>query len=156
MLSKRKGLWAALASGALVFLFIPSVVLLERAGDYWRFLSGWNPETLRLTPPFSSIPHRPVPIQASRTQFVEFAYASAAARAVELGGDFNLWRSETLPLKRTRAGRWAVLVPLPPGRYHYLFKVDGEWTLDPKGEAVEERGGRPTSVRQVVRSGPKG
>ena len=36
------------------------------------------------------------------------------------------------PLEQTSGGAWTVTIPLQPGRYEYMFVVDGkEWIADP-------------------------
>lgn len=139
-------LWAVL----LVFLMIPSLVLLENLQRYWKFFSAWQPGVLKTTR-IRSVPHagaqHPSPLLDLR--FVEFALRSPAAKEVRLAGDFNRWQPQSLPLRRDRKGEWSVLVPLPPGRYEYLFQVDGIWTADPRAEKTAQRGDVKISVRHV-------
>jgi hypothetical protein len=59
------------------------------------------------------------------------------ARTVDVAGDFNGWDPARTPLEQTANGAWAVTIPLQPGRYEYMFVVDGtHWVGDPF--AVEE------------------
>jgi hypothetical protein len=54
------------------------------------------------------------------------------ATSVEVAGDFNGWNPRRTPLERTSAGAWTVTIPLEPGRYEYMFVVDGNrWVADP-------------------------
>jgi len=52
------------------------------------------------------------------------------AKHVYVAGSFNNWHASALPLKP--AGKeWIGEVKLAPGRYEYLFVVDGQWLPDP-------------------------
>jgi len=54
------------------------------------------------------------------------------ARTVDLAGDFNGWDPARTPLEQTATGAWTVTIPLEPGRYEYMFVVDGmQWIGDP-------------------------
>ena len=54
------------------------------------------------------------------------------ARTVDVAGDFNGWDPARTPLEQTAAGAWTVTIPLQPGRYEYMFVVDGtRWVGDP-------------------------
>jgi hypothetical protein len=47
-------------------------------------------------------------------------------------------------------GTWGIALNLQPGKYQYLFHVDGEWREDPKAkERVENPFGGYNSVRTV-------
>jgi hypothetical protein len=59
------------------------------------------------------------------------------ARTVEVAGDFNGWDPGRTPLEPASGGAWTVTLPLAPGRYEYMFVVNGqEWVPDPL--AVEQ------------------
>lgn len=54
------------------------------------------------------------------------------AQSVAVAGDFNGWKPQETPLHRTEDGAWTVTLQVKPGRYHYMFVVDGqEWVTDP-------------------------
>jgi 1,4-alpha-glucan branching enzyme len=54
------------------------------------------------------------------------------ARMVEVAGDFNGWDPRRTPLEKLPTGAWTVTIPLDPGRYEYMFVVDGnQWIADP-------------------------
>jgi hypothetical protein len=48
-----------------------------------------------------------------------------------LVGTFNQWVVCRTPLKPQADGTWGITVDLPPGRYEYMFVVDGRWVTDP-------------------------
>lgn len=54
------------------------------------------------------------------------------ASRVEVAGDFNGWNPARTPLEPLANGAWTVTLPLEPGRYNYMFVVDGTtWVDDP-------------------------
>jgi hypothetical protein len=54
------------------------------------------------------------------------------ANTVEVAGDFNGWDPGRTPLEPAPGGAWTVTLPLEPGRYEYMFVVNGkEWIADP-------------------------
>jgi hypothetical protein len=54
------------------------------------------------------------------------------ARTVEVAGDFNGWDPGRTPLQPASGGAWTVTLPLEPGRYEYMFVVNGQdWVADP-------------------------
>ena len=73
------------------------------------------------------------------------------ARCVGVAGTFNNWQPAATLLKVSRAGEWKGELTLPPGRYEYLFVVDGKWTPDPTAcEAVPNPFGGVNSVVSVA------
>jgi len=79
---------------------------------------------------------------------VNFYFAEADARAVNLMGDFNDWNPDSLPMQRRVDGWWFIQVPLPHGHHTYLFLVDGVAMLDPKaaGTVQLDRGTKASLV----------
>ncbi len=63
------------------------------------------------------------------TQFKLFA---PDAGEVCLTGDFNNWSTSEFKARRFKDGTWGKMVELKPGRYEYLFLVDGQWWSDPE------------------------
>ncbi len=64
-------------------------------------------------------------------------------------GTFNGWDPQAHPLDGPdRDGVWRVRLPLRPGRYRYMFVVDGiRWLADPAALAQEDDGfGRRNSL----------
>lgn len=58
---------------------------------------------------------------------VTFRLKAANAEAVALVGDFNRWCDDGTPLSSEGDGWWWTTMMLPPGRYEFKFKVDGQW-----------------------------
>lgn len=144
---RGKAAFWALALGVLVLAGVPSVVLLESARDYWRFLRGWDPGVLK---PSSTrrVPHRGEG-EPPDIRFVDFELKAPDAKAVSLGASFNGFDAAALKLTRDPDGVWRVTVPLPAGSYDYGFDVDGRWTVDPAAGRAVKRGGRDVSTKEV-------
>ena len=69
------------------------------------------------------------------------------AGEVFVAGCFNDWQPAQTPLKPAGQGKWVVELPLAPGRYEYLFVVDGTWIPDPNAtESVPNPFGGKNSV----------
>lgn len=78
---------------------------------------------------------------------VWFEYTNGAAREVAITGSFNKWDVSNMPLVRLTGGRWLRVMFLPPGRYEYLFVVDGRCVADPSAtESVPNVFGCENSV----------
>lgn len=80
----------------------------------------------------SSPRSEPVPALASPN--VRFELYAPGAREVSVAGSFNGWRPAETTLQLTATGLWCKELPLNPGRYEYLFVVDGKWLPDPKAQ----------------------
>jgi len=59
---------------------------------------------------------------------VDFKFYAPLSKKVQLGGDFNKWK--TAKLKGAKSGVWKTSLKLKPGRYEYRFVVDGRWEND--------------------------
>ncbi len=81
-----------------------------------------------------------------------FSFVDPGAKSVFLAGEFNGWNTTATPLRAESAGRWAVELPLAPGRYQYKFVVDGRWATDPATgrEQADDGFGGKNSVIVVV------
>lgn len=90
---------------------------------------------------------------APRARALQFVLVAPQAATVSLVGDFNDWDSTRTPMRPLRADGpvWSAVVPLPPGRYHYAFLVNGSrWLADPAAPAALDDGfGAPSSVVTV-------
>jgi hypothetical protein len=82
---------------------------------------------------------------------VTFVLLAPQARSVALAGDFNDWDASRVLMRREASGLWTVDVPLTPGRYRYVFVVDGRrFVADPAApRAAGDDFGTPTSVVTV-------
>ena len=146
---RGKGLFWALALTVLLLAGVPSIVLVETARDYWRFLSGWDPAVLRPSTVRRLPHHDDDPEDFPDIRFVEFSLKAPGAKKVGLAANFNGFDASAMSLESHSSGEWKTIVPLPPGTYEYAFEVDGRWTLDPQAGAPLSRGGREVSARTV-------
>jgi 1,4-alpha-glucan branching enzyme len=78
---------------------------------------------------------------------VSFELVKADAQKVCVAGSFNEWQPDQTPLVPVGNGRWVANLPVKPGRYEYLFVVDGNWIPDPNAkETVQNPFGGQNSV----------
>lgn len=146
----KAAFWLA-AVGAFLIVCIPSTAFIEALSRYRKYVAGVEPAALRpvkvrLVPHRDGRPSGPEP--KPRLDFVEFALKKPKAKKVSLIGDFNGWKEGGLPLQKS-GERWELMLPLPPGRHHYLFVVDGEPQLDPSNPRTAEVDGRKASVKEI-------
>lgn len=145
---RNKGVFWLMAAAAFAIVCIPSITLLDSLQRYHRFLTGFEPATLKPVR-MRSTPHRGGRADSEpKLEFVEFKLKAPKAKKVSLIGEFNGWKKDTLALAR-QGDAWSLIVPLPPGRHHYLFVVDDHEQADPRGGQAEEAAGRLASVKLV-------
>lgn len=65
------------------------------------------------------------------SQGVPLEVVQPHATKVFVAGSFNNWTPEATPLSSLGNGRWVGNLKVSPGRYEYLFVVDGQWMPDP-------------------------
>lgn len=96
---------------------------------------------------------RPTPIGRAapsiQQQPIWLEYNSEQAREVHIAGSFNHWNPEITGMVRVNRSRWLRALFLPPGRYEYLFVVDGRCVADPRAESVPNVYGCVNSVLTV-------
>jgi len=82
---------------------------------------------------------------------VVLEFVNPAAKRVCVAGSFNNWQPERTPLRLSGNGRWSGDLKVAPGRYEYLFVVDGQWLPDPNArESVQNPFGGKNSVLTVA------
>lgn len=71
-----------------------------------------------------------------------FRLKAPGAERVSVVGTFNGWDPEAHRLQGPDPeGVWSLGLLLPPGRYRYMFVVNGDrWVTDPEAQAYEEDG----------------
>lgn len=85
-----------------------------------------------MSPPYSADAQTSAAADASSTVLVRLVVLQPGARTVHVAGDFNGWNPARTPLEQMAGGAWTVTLPLKPGRYEYMFVVDGQqWIGDP-------------------------
>jgi 1,4-alpha-glucan branching enzyme len=92
----------------------------------------------------SSAARRAVPVKApkpvkrkpAQANSIALKVVAPAAKYVAIAGSFNNWQPTPLATKPTKAGEWKSELKLAPGRYEYLFVIDGKWVPDPAAPDV--------------------
>lgn len=82
---------------------------------------------------------------------LQLMVTAPSARTVAVTGSFNRWDATSDLLSGPdRSDRWTISLSLPPGRYEYLFVINGtEWTPDPLAPSVDDGFGGQNSVLLV-------
>ena len=79
----------------------------------------------------------PVPVSSG----VLFRLSYPDAEEVSIAGSFNNWDHKAHPLSKNAEGLWRIVIPLPRGRYQYMFVIDRSvWIQDPGSEITIEDG----------------
>lgn len=103
--------------------------------------------------PMSQVPAQTIAATANpeSTVFVRLVLLQPGAQSVAVAGDFNGWNPGQTKLERSEGGMWTATIPLKPGRYQYMFVVDGkQWIADPlAGEASGDGFGSENAVLDV-------
>lgn len=123
-----------LATGALLTIAVATIIILRA--------------TVHVSDVHPHIRTASIPVAPTRPA-VRFAFTAPDAHTVTVVGTFNGWDTHATPLHRDDAGVWSADIPLEPGRYAYLFVVDGQrWVLDPSAarDAADDFGTRNSVV----------
>lgn len=104
--------------------------------------------TLLEPPTATSVTEGP---RTEATVLVRLVLLQPQAGSVAVAGDFNGWNPVRTPLHQTDGGVWTATIPLKPGRYHYMFVVDGQrWLTDPLAAEVSLDGfGAQNAVLEI-------
>ena len=99
----------------------------------------------------TSVMKASLPEPDDKPVMVRLVMLEPQARSVAVAGDFNGWQPQETPLQRTEDGAWTVTLQVKPGRYHYMFVIDGqEWITDPfAGEYSSDGFGAKNAVLDV-------
>ena len=83
-----------------------------------------------------------------RLEGVYFPFYAPEARSIAISGSFNQWDfSKDILVGPDKHGVWSIILPLPMGRYEYLFVINGKaWMLDPGAPSVDDGLGGRNSV----------
>jgi hypothetical protein len=151
---ERKAMLMLLAVAALALVSVPSVMFSNAFKKYFSFVGHWSvasvkPSRTAILPPLHQRADRPSEPPQPELRFVKFSVKIAGAKDVRISGDFNKWNPDSLALLKKDAKTWEALVPLPPGRYKYLCRVDGQDVLDPLNPETDTEAGKKVSVLTV-------
>lgn len=67
---------------------------------------------------------------------LNFICNAPTAQSVSLVGDFNQWNPTLHPMRQMPDQAWLITVELKHGHHRYAFMVDGQLTLDPRGQGI--------------------
>jgi hypothetical protein len=84
--------------------------------------------------PVATVPAQTIAVGTTQqpTVFVRLVLLQPGAQSVSVAGDFNGWDPAQTKLERSDGGVWTATIPLKPGRYQYMFVIDGkQWIADP-------------------------
>ncbi|MDO8804229.1 MAG: glycogen-binding domain-containing protein [Elusimicrobiota bacterium] len=150
---ERKALLLLIAAAAFALVSVPSVLFNNAIKKYFSFVGHWSVANIKPSrtgvPPLRVRTERPEEPPQPELRFAKFSVKIAGAREVKIAGDFNKWNPEALVLVKSGSKTWEALVPLPPGRYKYLCRIDGQDVLDPLNPDTDLEGGRKVSVLTV-------
>ncbi len=111
-----------------------------------------KPAAVRNEKPIELSTHQtPTAPKPASTAGISLELVKPGAKHVYVAGSFNEWKPERAPLSATGDGRWVRNLDVKPGRYEYLFVVDGQWLPDPNAkETVQNPFGGWNSVLNVT------
>jgi 1,4-alpha-glucan branching enzyme len=91
------------------------------------------------------------------TDGILFHFYAPSAKSVTISGSFNAWDTHKNRLSGPdNNGVWYIVIPLPEGRYEYLFIVDGKkWQPDPSVPEVDDGFGGKNSVLLIGKENPE-
>jgi hypothetical protein len=85
---------------------------------------------------------------------VRFRIRAPGAERVAVAGDFNDWDPASAPLRRAEDGWWETRIALDPGRYEYVYVIDGKWTTPPEAKITVNDGfGGRNGIIEVLSPG---
>ncbi|HEY5627518.1 MAG TPA: isoamylase early set domain-containing protein [Nitrospira sp.] len=117
---------------------------------------------MRVTPervgevPVHTVERQAQPIATASGQetavYVRLVLLQPDAHSVAVAGDFNGWNPGETKMDRSDGGMWTATIQLKPGRYQYMFVIDGkEWIADPLAdEAARDGFGSQNAVLDVT------
>jgi hypothetical protein len=134
--------WNLVGAAAAVLLLLVAAGTIARVG---------RPDLVAGGPGDAAITQVSASGAEPTTVLVRLVLVQPGASTVEAAGDFNGWNPSRTPLEPVAGGAWAVTVPLEPGRYEYMFVVDGtQWVADPfAAEQIDDGFGSRNAVLDV-------
>jgi hypothetical protein len=81
---------------------------------------------------------------------LSFVFKGPPGETVSVAGNFNGWDPFMYELKEGPAGTYSINIPLPPGKYQYVFFHRGERWLDPyNASRIYTRDGKAASEIEI-------
>lgn len=107
-----------MASALALFLLVAGIALLAQRPD-----------------------RAPIVATTDRAVTVRLSFYAPQAHQVSVAGDFNKWTVGTDVMERRDGGLWTLDLTLQPGRYNYMFVLDGStWIADPGADSFQDDG----------------
>jgi hypothetical protein len=86
-----------------------------------------------VAPIVAAKPVAPAPVvTAASAPKIRLELSKPGAQSVAVAGSFNSWQPEQA--SNTANGGWFKELAIGPGRYEYMFVVDGQWVADPNAK----------------------
>jgi hypothetical protein len=146
------------AAAVMARLLLAPAPWYRRLGTWlWRprqFSLRWNLGTAGLflvaaASPAALFLMRSAPEADAEGRAITLVFVAPQAKNVSLAGDFNDWQPARQPMRDEAGdGVWTTTIRLAPGRYEYMFVVNGEeWVPDPLARVRRPDGfGRENAV----------
>jgi len=97
---------------------------------------------------YLSLPQRPAnnnPLNGL-PEGLKFTFVGLPGEIVTVAGNFNNWDPFMYELKEISSGVYSITLPLPPGKYQYVFYCRGERFTDPyNSQRIYSRDGKAVS-----------
>jgi anti-sigma factor RsiW len=115
------------------------------------FAAGWGTPAPGADRPATAAAESPSPV------LVRLVVVQPGATTVQVAGDFNSWDAARTSLDPIAGGAWTVTLRLEPGRYEYMFLVDGRtWITDPLATELADDGFGSQNAVIDIRPAPAG
>ncbi len=152
---ERKDLLIALAAALFIFVSVPGVIFNSAIKKYLGFLNIWSQKPITSVrhhngqiPPARSYTFR-ADIKEPELKVISFSLKTKKAGEIFIAGDFNKWKKNDIKLSRKENGASETMIALAPGKYRYVFYIEGEKVLDPYNPSVAEFEGEKVSIIEV-------
>lgn len=151
---ERKSMLLILAAIGFGLISVPSVLFNNAIQKYFGFIGTWNVASVKPSRTTAiPAPHlrseRAADAPRPELRFVKFSIKIDGAKAVSIAGDFNKWNPDSLNMVKKGSKTWEAIIPLPPGRYKYICRIDGQDVLDPMNPDTDYEAGKKVSVLTV-------
>jgi len=151
---ERRSILLLVSLAAFALVSIPGVIFNDAVKKYFNFMGGWSTATIKPSranymPPTRPRHERPDEAPQPQLRFVKFSVKISHAKEVKVAGEFNKWNFDALSLVKRGGSTWEAILPLPPGKYKYLYRIDGKEVLDPLNPDTDTDAGRKVSLLTV-------
>jgi 1,4-alpha-glucan branching enzyme len=135
---------------------VPGVLFKDTFNRYFSFLNIWAEKPSSIKKTYTNMMpeiHNKGRIKYDKEQFepklIRFYIKNKSAKEIAISGDFNKWKINSIKLVKTSGDLWETFIALAPGKYKYVYYVDGEKMLDPYNPDVDYIGNEKVSLINV-------